>query len=49
MDLQPISPTYASAAAAWRAKAQGSVDNANRRYFVVHMHRFLDPAAAAKP
>lgn len=51
LDIVGIFPNYASAVAAWRAKAQGSVDNANMRYFVVHMHRFLDPAApgAAAP
>ena len=45
LDIVGIFPNYASAVTAWRAKAQGSVDNANVRYFVVHMHRFLDPAA----
>ena len=45
LDIVGIFPNYASAVTAWRAKAQGSVDNANMRYFVVHMHRFLDPAA----
>ena len=46
LDIVGIFPNYAAAAAAWRAKAQGTVDNANMRYFVVHLHRFLDPAAA---
>jgi len=35
----------AGAYAAWKAKAQGSVDNAHMRYFIVHMHRLLDPDA----
>ena len=47
LDIVGIFPHYASAVTAWRAKAQGSVDNANMRYFVVHLHRFLDPAAPA--
>ena len=47
LDIVGIFPNYASAVSAWRAKAQGSVDNANMRYFVVHLHRFLDPAAPA--
>ena len=47
LDIVGIFPNYASAVTAWRSKAQGSVDNANMRYFVVHMHRFLDPAAPA--
>lgn len=45
IDMVGIFPNYASAVAAWRAKAQASVDNANMRYFVVHLHRFLDPAS----
>ena len=32
------------AAPDWKAKAQQTVDNAYMRYFIVHMHRFLDPA-----
>ncbi|TCT02924.1 DUF4170 domain-containing protein [Aquabacter spiritensis] len=43
LDIVGIFPDYASAAAAWRAKAQLTVDNAMVRYFVVHMHRLLDP------
>jgi Domain of unknown function (DUF4170) len=39
-------PNYALAHAAWKAKAQGSVDNAQMRYFVVHLHRLLDPASS---
>ncbi len=51
LDIVGIFPNYASAEAAWRGKAQGSVDNAAMRYFVVHLHRFLDPAlpAGGKP
>jgi hypothetical protein len=36
-------PNYASAYAAWKAKAQRTVDNAHMRYFIVHLHRLLDP------
>jgi len=43
LDLVGIYPNYASAYAAWKAKAQGSVDNAQMRYFIVHLHRLLDP------
>jgi hypothetical protein len=43
VDIVGIYPDYASAAAAWRGKAQQTVDNALVRYFVVHMHRLLDP------
>ena len=38
-----IYPNYKSALAAWRAAAQATVDNAHMRYFVVHLHRLLDP------
>ena len=43
LDVVGIYPNYASAYAAWKAKAQGTVDNAEMRYFIVHLHRMLDP------
>jgi hypothetical protein len=43
LDLVGIFPNYASAYAAWKAKAQQTVDNAQMRYFIVHLHRLLDP------
>jgi hypothetical protein len=45
LDIVGIYPNYASAYAAWKAKAQQTVDNAQMRYFIVHMHRLLDPGA----
>jgi hypothetical protein len=45
LDVVGIYPNFAEARAAWKAKAQGSVDNAQMRYFVVHLHRLLDPAS----
>ena len=45
LDIVGIYPNYASAYAAWKAKAQQTVDNAQMRYFIVHMHRLLDPDA----
>lgn len=44
IDVVGIYPNYAQAHAAWKSKAQSTVDNAQMRYFVVHLHRFLDPA-----
>jgi hypothetical protein len=44
IDLVGIFPDYKSAHAAWKAKAQSTVDNAQMRYFVVHLHRVLDPS-----
>ncbi len=45
LDIVGIFPDYASAKAAWKAKAQSTVDSAQTRYFVVHLHRLLDPEA----
>ena len=46
LDVVGIYPNYASAYAAWKAKAQQTVDNAQMRYFIVHLHRLLDPEGA---
>jgi hypothetical protein len=46
LDIVGIFPDYASAHAAWKGKAQATVDNALMRYFIVHLHRLLDPATA---
>ena len=43
VDVVGLFPNYATAYAAWRAKAQQTVDNAQMRYFIVHLHRLLDP------
>ncbi len=43
LDIVGIYPNYKEAHAAWRAKAQASVDNAHMRYFVVHIHRLMTP------
>lgn len=43
LDVIGIFPDYASAHAAWKAAAQRTVDNAMMRYFIVHMHRLLEP------
>ena len=45
LDIVGIYPNYATAYAAWKAKAQQTVDNAQMRYFIVHLHRLLDPEA----
>jgi hypothetical protein len=44
VDVVGVFPSYATAHAAWKAKAQATVDNAHMRYFIVHLHRLLDPA-----
>jgi hypothetical protein len=43
VDLVGVYPNYAAAYAVWKQKAQQTVDNAQMRYFVVHLHRLLDP------
>ena len=43
LDMVGIFPNYAAAHAAWKARAQATVDNAQMRYFIVHLHRLLDP------
>jgi hypothetical protein len=43
VELVGVYPNYATAYDAWRAKAQQTVDNAEMRYFIVHLHRLLDP------
>ena len=48
LDIVGIYPNYKTAYDVWRGKAQASVDNARVRYFIVHLHRLLDPEAAAE-
>ncbi len=43
LDVVGFYPNYDEAEKAWRAAAQRTVDNAHMRYFVVHLHRLLDP------
>jgi hypothetical protein len=43
LDIVGIFPDYKQAENAWRAKAQKSVDDAEMRYVVVHLHRLLEP------
>ena len=49
LDIVGVYPNYATAHVAWKAKAQQTVDNAHMRYFVVHLHRLLDPGQDTKP
>jgi len=43
LDIVGIYPSYKAAHDAWRAKAHATVDNAHMRYFVVHIHRLMEP------
>jgi hypothetical protein len=49
LDIVGIYPNYAEAYRAWKAAAQRTVDNAQMRYFIVHMHRLLDPELTGPP
>jgi hypothetical protein len=49
IDIVGIFPDYTSAYAAWKAKAQATVDNAHVRYFIAHLHRLQDEERAASP
>ena len=43
VDIVGLYPNYASAYAVWKQKAQLTVDSAQTRYFIVHLHRLLEP------
>ena len=43
IDVVGIFGDYASAEKAWRAAAQRTVDDAEMKYVVVHLHRLLEP------
>ena len=47
LDIVGIYPNYATAYQAWKGKAQATVDQAQTRYFIVHLHRLLDPEAGS--
>ena len=49
IEIVGVFPNYATAYAAWKAKAHQTVDNAHMRYFIVLLHRLLDPDHDAKP
>ena len=43
LDYVGMFPNYETALKAWRAASQASFDNAQMRYFVVHVHRLMEP------
>ena len=49
LDIVGIYPSYATAYDAWKAAAQRTVDQAHMRYFIVHLHRLLDPDTDKAP
>jgi hypothetical protein len=48
LDVVGFYPNYAAAHVAWQSKARETIDNAQMRYFIVHLHRLLDPAEEGK-
>jgi Domain of unknown function (DUF4170) len=44
LDIVGVYPNFELAQKAWLAKARETIDNAQMRYFIVHLHRLLDPA-----
>jgi hypothetical protein len=48
IDVVGVFPNYESAERAWRAKSQATVDNAHTRYFIVHLHRMMEPAGLVR-
>jgi Domain of unknown function (DUF4170) len=47
LDIVGMYPNYKAALAAWQGKSQTTVDNAHMRYFVVHIHRLMEPEGEA--
>jgi hypothetical protein len=43
LDIVGLYPSYAAAHEAWEAKARATIDEAHTRYFIVHIHRLIDP------
>ncbi len=48
VEIVGLYPNYQTAHDAWRAVAMTTVDDASIRYFIVHVHRLLDPGAVEK-
>jgi hypothetical protein len=48
LDVVGFYPNYDLAQKAWLGKARETIDNAQMRYFIVHLHRLLDPSTATK-
>ncbi len=47
LDVVGIFPSYAEALKAWNAVARATIDDASIRYFIVHLHRLLEPKGDA--
>lgn len=43
VELVGAYPSFEAARKVWQAKSQASVDDAFMKYFVVHLHKLLEP------
>lgn len=43
VDIVGVYPNFAEARKAWQGKAQGTIDDAYMKYFVVHLHKLMEP------
>jgi len=43
LDLVGVYPDYETAEEVWRGHAQRTVDDAEMKYVIVHLHRLLEP------
>lgn len=48
IDLVGVYPSHSAALEAWRGAAQRTVDDAEMKYVIVHLHRLLDPEHPAE-
>ena len=48
IEVVGIFPDYATALDAWRAAAQRTVDDAEMKYVIVHLHKLLDPSLVGR-
>ena len=49
IDLVGVFDSYAEAEDAWRGRAQRTVDDAEMKYVIVHLHRLLEPDGETPP
>ncbi|MDO5658969.1 MAG: DUF4170 domain-containing protein [Paracoccus sp. (in: a-proteobacteria)] len=49
VDVVGVFPDYQSAYTAWKAAAQRTVDSAQTRYFIAHLHRLMDETRETSP
>ncbi|MGF7152804.1 DUF4170 domain-containing protein [Novosphingobium gossypii] len=47
LDLVGVYPNFAEAESAWKSAAQRTVDDAEMKYVIVHLHRLLEPELPA--